>query len=75
MIAGASKAAWTASRARAWSSVKSSSASVGRLAPARPSPTRAGVSSRRSVSERDGGAGGFVTDYSAGTEASRSRIE
>jgi len=39
--------------------VKSSSAWVGRLAPARPSPTRAGVRSRRSVSERGDGAGAF----------------
>ena len=31
--------------------------------------------SRRSVSERDDGTGGFVMGYSAGTEASRSRIE
>jgi hypothetical protein len=64
-----------ASRARAWSSVKASSASVGRLAPERPSPTRAGVSSRKASSERDGGAGVFMGFYSAGTEASRSRIE
>jgi hypothetical protein len=42
---------------------------------ARPSPTRAGVSSRRSVSERDDDVGGFVIGYSAGTAASRSRIE
>ena len=46
-------AACTASRARAWSSVKSSSASVGRLAPARPSPTRAGVSSPQ-IAQRTG---------------------
>ena len=45
------------------------------LAPARPSPTRAGVSSRRSLSERDGGTGVFISGYSAGTDASRSRIE
>src|SRR5476651_2345469 len=31
------------------------------LAPARPSPTRAGVSSRRRFSERDDGAGAFVS--------------
>src|SRR5260370_21723501 len=31
------------------------------LAPARPSPTRAGVKSRRSVSERDAGAGVFIS--------------
>jgi hypothetical protein len=55
--------------------VKASSASVGRLAPERPSPTRAGVSSRKTSSERDGGTGVFMSFYSAGTEASRSRIE
>ncbi len=70
-----SKAACTASRARAWSSVKASKASVGMLAPARPSPTRAGVSSRKASSGRSGGAGVFMVRYSAGTEASRSRIE
>ena len=31
--------------------------------------------SRRSRSERDGGAGTVIAGYSAGTEASRSRIE
>src|ERR1700760_3805175 len=42
-----SHGACTASRARAWSSVKSSSALVGKLEPARPSATRAGVSPRK----------------------------
>jgi len=74
-MAGTSKAAWTASRARAWSSVNSSNALVGMLAPARPSPTRAGVRPRRSTIERDDGAGIFICCYSAGTDASRSRIE
>src|SRR5882757_8248401 len=55
-----SEAAWTASRARAWSSVKESSALVGRLAPDRPRPTRAGVSCRRSASEWNNGAGAVV---------------
>ena len=49
---------------------------LGRQAGAGPaSPTRAGVSARISLSERDGGAGSVISDYSAGTEASRSRIE
>jgi len=39
------------------------------------SPTRAGVNSRRSVSERDDGTGVFISGYSAGTDASRNRIE
>jgi hypothetical protein len=48
----------------------------GKLAPDRPSPTRAGVSSRKASSGRDDdGAGVFMVRYSAGTEASRNRIE
>jgi hypothetical protein len=48
---------------------------VGMLAPARPSPTRAGVRSRRSPIEPDDRAGIFMCRYSAGTDASRSRNE
>ena len=59
----------------AWADVNSSNAVVGRLAPARPSATRAGVSSRRSIIERSGGAGVFMSVYSAGTDTSRSRSE
>jgi len=33
------------------------------------------VRSRKSLIERDGGAGIFIAGYSAGTDASRSRIE
>src|SRR4051812_39520399 len=66
-----SKTACTASRARAWSSVKSSSARVGSPAPERPSPTRAGVSARKSPIGR---CGGFISLGRDGSLAQPDRI-